>query len=195
MKRGLTPKCMSPIVVGITGASGAIYAIRLLEELSARGQNVDLVVSPLGVRLLSEEAGITPKDLVTKTTRLLPINDLGADISTGSYVTRGMIVIPATTGTCGRIAAGTSDNLLIRAADVTLKERRKLVLVLREAPLSLIHLRALTTLAEAGAVVLPASPGFYHAPKKIDDLVDFIVHRVLAQFEIPTDKDVHYHGV
>lgn len=186
---------MLPIVVGITGASGAIYAIRLLEELDARGQNVDLVVSPLGVRLLSEEAGVTPKDLVTETTRLLPINDLGADISTGSYQTRGMIVIPATTGTCGRIAAGTSDNLLVRAADVTLKERRKLVLVLREAPLSLIHLRALTTLAEAGAVILPAAPGFYHAPKKIDDLVDFIVTRVLAQFEITTDKDVHYHGV
>lgn len=181
-----------PIIVGITGASGAAYAIRLLDELKKHNARVDLVISKLGVRLLAEEVKLSPNDLVSDNVRVHPFTDLGADISTGSYRTRGMIIIPATTGTCGRIAAGTSDNLLVRAADVTLKEKRKLVVVLREAPLSIIHLRALTTLAEAGATILPASPGFYHNPKTIDDLVDFVVARTLSFFDITTDAKVGY---
>lgn len=189
-----TPRMVKslPIVVGITGASGVAYALTLLKELEARKRRVDLVVSPLGVRLLYEEAGLTPDRLASKTTRLHPINDLGADIATGGYRTAGMVVIPATTGTCGRIASGTSDNLLVRAADVTLKERRPLVLVVRETPLNLVHLRALTTLAEAGATILPAAPGFYHHPKTINDLVDFIVDRVLAHLGVEFSRPAKY---
>ncbi len=182
----------APIVVGITGASGVAYALSLLKELERIKRRVDLVVSPLGVRLLYEEAGLTPDRLATKTTKLHPINDLGADIATGGYRTAGMVVIPATTGTCGRIAAGTSDNLLVRAADVTLKENRRLILVVRESPLNLVHLRALTTLAEAGATIMPASPGFYHHPESIDDLVDFMVDRVLAHLGIEHPRPAKY---
>lgn len=181
-----------PLVVGITGASGAIYAIRALEELQRQSIPVDLVVSPLGARLLWEEISVKPRDLVQRTVRLHAVTDLGADISTGSYRTRGMLIIPATTGTVGRIAAGTSDNLLVRAADVTLKERRKLVIVCRETPLSLVHLRAMTALAEAGAVILPACPGFYHKPRAINDLVDFVVARALAQFDIVSQHATRY---
>ncbi len=181
-----------PLVVGITGASGAVYALRALEELARQAIPVDLVVSGLGSRLLLEEAGLKAQDLVTPNVRLHSISDLGAQISTGSYRTRGMLVIPATTGTTGRIAAGTSDNLLVRAADVTLKERRLLVIVLREAPLSLVHLRACVSLAEAGAVILPASPGFYHKPKTMDDLVDFVVDRSLQQFGISYSRPTQY---
>lgn len=181
-----------PLVVGITGASGAVYATRALEELARQDHPVDLVVSGLGARLLHEEAGLKPRDLVTPNVKLHAVTDLGALISTGSYRTRGMLIIPATTGTVGRIAAGTSDNLLVRAADVTLKERRRLVVVLRETPLSLLHLRACTALAEAGAVILPANPGFYHHPRTIDDLVDFVVDRALQQFGIASSRPTRY---
>ena len=180
------------LVVGISGASGSRYAVRLLEELERIEHPVELVVSPLGARCLKEECDLLPRELVTRRVRLHPVTDLGAQISTGSFRTKGMVVIPATTGTCGRIAAATSDNLLVRAADVTLKEGRKLVVVVREAPLHLLHLRALTALAEAGAVVLPASPGFYHRPETLDDIFDFIVSRVLAQFGLESSRPTHY---
>lgn len=181
-----------PLVVGITGASGAVYALRTLEELARQDHPVDLVVSGLGARLLHEEAGVKPRDLVTPNVTLHAVTDLGALISTGSYRTRGMLIIPATTGSVGRIAAGTSDNLLVRAADVTLKERRLLVVVLRETPLSLLQLRACTALAEAGAVILPANPGFYHKPTTMDDLVDFVVDRALQQFGIVYSRPTRY---
>lgn len=181
-----------PFIVAITGATGSIYAVRLIEELVSQGQRVDLVISPLGARCLKEECGMTARSLAGERVRVHPIADLGADLSTGTYRTAGMIIIPATTGTCGRIAAGTSDNLIVRAADVTLKESRKLVVVVRESPLNLIHLRALTTLAEAGAIVMPACPGFYHNPTSIDDLVDFLVARVLAQFGFEPSDSVKY---
>lgn len=181
-----------PLVVGITGASGAVYAVRMLEELRDQEHPVDLVVSKLGERLLVEECGITSKDLVSPTTRIHPLHDLGAQLSTGGYRTAGMVIVPATTGTCGRIAAGTSDNLLVRAADVTLKERRKLVVVVRETPLNLIHLRTLTTLTEAGAIVMPAAPGFYHNPESLGEIVDFMVQKILAQFDIEFSQPVKY---
>jgi flavin prenyltransferase len=181
-----------PVIVGITGASGAAYALTLIDALEKAKRPVDLVVSPLGVRLLNEEAGLAPAELVSKTTRLHPIQDLGAVIASGTYRTAGMVVVPATTGTCGRIAAGTSDNLLVRAADVTLKEKRPLVVVVRETPLSLIHLRALTTLAEAGATIMPASPGFYHGPEKIQDLIDFVVDRILQHLGVEFDRPARY---
>lgn len=182
------------LVVGITGASGSWYAVRLLRELERLEQRVELVVSSLGARCLKEECDLAPRDLVRPGVRLHPVADLGADISTGSFRTKGMVIIPATTGTCGRIAAASSDNLLVRAADVTLKEGRKLVLVVRETPLNLLHLRALTSLAEAGAVILPASPGFYHKPESIDDVYDFIVARVLAQFGLEAERPAKYEG-
>jgi 4-hydroxy-3-polyprenylbenzoate decarboxylase len=181
-----------PVIVGITGASGAAYALTLIEALERARRPVDLVVSPLGVRLLHEEAGIAPAGLVSKTTRLHPIQDLGAVIASGSYRTAGMVVVPATTGTCGRIAAGTSDNLLVRAADVTLKEKRPLIVVVRETPLSLIHLRALSALAEAGATIMPASPGFYHGPQTIQDLVDFMADRILQHLGVEFEHPVRY---
>ncbi|MBL4889244.1 MAG: UbiX family flavin prenyltransferase [Candidatus Lindowbacteria bacterium] len=181
-----------PIVVGITGASGAAYAVRLIEELKKQEVPVDLVVTDMGQRLLKEESGVSLSDLDQEGVQVHPIRDLGAQLSTGSYRTRGMVVIPATTGTCGKIAAGTSENLVVRAADVTLKEGRKLVIVVRETPLNLIHLRALTTLAEAGATVMPASPGFYHNPKDLDGIIDFMVDRVLAQFDLNSSNPVKY---
>ncbi|RMH57253.1 MAG: UbiX family flavin prenyltransferase [Candidatus Hydrogenedentota bacterium] len=181
-----------PIVVGITGASGAIYAEALLSELVALNRRIELVVSRLGRRLLSEELGKRPEDFTGPLVRLHPVNDLGASIATGTKETAGMVIVPCTTGTAGRIAAGTSDNLLCRAADVTLKERRPLLLVIRETPLNLVHLRALTTLAEAGAVILPASPGFYHNPTSIEDLVHFVTDRVLRHLGLSPRVPIRY---
>ncbi len=178
----------APIVFGITGASGAPYAIRLLEQLLEHGRRVSLIVSSYGLRLLSTEADVGSIDdlrsrvgaerwdkLVTTFTN----DDRGAAPASGSGVTAGMVICPCSMGTLSAISVGASRSLIERAADVTLKERRKLILVPRETPLSAIHLGNMLRLARAGAVVMPASPGFYNRPKKIEDAVDFIVARVL----------------
>ena len=177
-----------PVVLALTGASGAPYAVRLLEVLSGKQVPVWLIVSSHGWRLLQEECGIGELDGLRAATggdwssvTLFPDEDRGAKPASGSQQTSGMVICPCSMGTVSAIAQGCSRSLVERAADVTLKERRKLILVPRETPLSLIHLRNLVQVTEAGAVVIPAAPGFYHRPKEIAELVDFIVQRVLDQ--------------
>ena len=180
----------NPLIVAMTGASGAPYGVRLLRRLIALGVAVDLVVSEAAERVLHSELGITSstRDLIgSEPGELLArhrLDDIGAAIASGSYPTRGMVVIPCSMGTLARIAHGISQNLIERAADVQMKEGRPLVVVVRESPLSLIHLRNMVLLKEAGATVLPASPGFYHRPKTVDDLLDFVVDRCLTTLEI-----------
>ncbi|MEO8201880.1 MAG: flavin prenyltransferase UbiX [Gemmatimonadota bacterium] len=177
-----------PIVLAITGASGAPYGVRLLEVLAGNRIPVWLVISSHGWRLLEEECGIGDEAALRGATggdwssiRFFPDADRGALPASGSRRTAGMVVCPCSMGTVSAIAHGSSRSLVERAADVTLKERRKLIVVPRETPLSLVHLRNLTALAEAGAIVLPAAPGFYHRPKAVADLVDFLVQRILDQ--------------
>jgi 4-hydroxy-3-polyprenylbenzoate decarboxylase len=179
---------MLPTVLAITGASGAPYAVRLLEVLARHAVPVELIVSRHGWRLLATEAGIGDEAALRARTggewgsvTVWPDDDRGAKPASGSHRTAGMVVCPCSMGTVAAIAQGSSRSLVERAADVTLKERRKLILVPRETPLSLIHLRNLTAVTEAGAVVIPAAPGFYHRPTTIDQLVDFIVQRILDQ--------------
>jgi len=180
-----------PVVVALTGASGAPYGVRLLDVLARNQVPVWLVASSYGMRLLRDECGIDTLDALREATggdwrsvTSFPDGDRGARPASGSQRTRGMVICPCSMGTVAAIAAGTSRSLVERAADVTLKERRKLVLVPRETPLSLIHLRNLVTVTEAGAVVIPAAPGFYHRPSTVAELVDFIVQRVLDQLEV-----------
>jgi 4-hydroxy-3-polyprenylbenzoate decarboxylase len=180
-----------PVVLAITGASGAVYGVRLLEILAMHQVPTWLLVSATGWRLLEEELGIEGEPALKKATggdwslvRAFDDKDRGALPASGSVKTAGMVICPCSMATAAAIAHGTSRSLIERAADVTLKERRPLVLVPRETPLSLVHLRNLTLATEAGAVVLPAAPGFYHKPKAIRDLVDFVVQRVLDQLRI-----------
>ena len=174
------------VFLGITGASGAPYAVRLLEVLAQQHVPTWLLVSSHGWRLLAEESGIKDEAALKKATggewqsvRTFNDTDRGAEPASGSVQTLGMVVCPCSMGTMAAIAQGTSRSLIERAADVTLKERRKLVLVPRETPLSLVHLRNMTLAAEAGATLLPAAPGFYQRPKEITQLVDFIVQRIV----------------
>lgn len=182
-----------PIVVAITGASGAPYAVRLLEQLAHTETKVSLIVSSHGVRLLQSETAFTSIDDVRDyvghakwdaAITTYDNNDRGAPPASGSAKSRGMIVCPCSMGTVSAIAQGSSRSLIERAADVALKERRKLLLVPRETPLSSIHLSNLLTLSQAGATILPAAPGFYHRPASIDDLVDFVVSRILDHFDV-----------
>ena len=177
-----------PVVVAITGASGAPYAVRLLELLATQRSPVWLIPSEYGMRLLREECNIKSLDGLREATggdwssvEVFADDDRGAKPASGSQRTGGMVVCPCSMATVAAIAVGASRSLVERAADVTLKERRKLIVVPRETPLSPIHLRNLTALAEAGAVVLPAAPGFYHRPTKVSELVDFVVQRILDQ--------------
>ncbi len=167
------------------------YAVRLLEVLANHHVPTWLLISSHGWRLLTEECDIKDDRELTKATggdwssiRVFDDKDRGASPASGSAKTRGMVVCPCSMGTVAAIAHGTSRSLIERAADVVLKERRKLILVPRETPLSLVHLRNLTLVTEAGAVVLPAAPGFYHKPAKVADLVDFVVQRILDHLEI-----------
>jgi 4-hydroxy-3-polyprenylbenzoate decarboxylase len=180
-----------PLVLGITGASGAPYAVRLLEVLAQNRVPVWLILSEHGMRLLREECGIKSVEGLREATgadwstvTLFPDDDRGARPASGSQRTAGMVICPCSMGTVAAVAGGTSRSLLERAADVTLKEGRKLILVPRESPLSHVHLRNLVAAAEAGAVILPAAPGFYHRPTKVSQLVDFIVQRVLDQLDL-----------
>jgi 4-hydroxy-3-polyprenylbenzoate decarboxylase len=175
-------------VLALTGASGAPYGVRLLEILARNRIPVWLITSEHGMRLLQEECGIESLDALRQATGgdwssvvNYPDGDRGALPASGSRRTAGMVICPCSMGTLAAVAAGTSRSLVERAADVTLKERRKLVLVTREAPLSVVHLRNMVAVAEAGAVVLPASPGFYHRPTEIGQLVDFVVQRIIDQ--------------
>ncbi|HMA41107.1 MAG TPA: flavin prenyltransferase UbiX [Gemmatimonadales bacterium] len=180
-----------PVILAITGASGAPYGLRLLEVLATHRVPTWLLVSAHGWRLLEEECGIEGEPALRHATggdwqsvTVFDDKDRGARPASGSARAAGMVVCPCSMGTVSAIAHGTSRSLIERAADVTLKERRPLILVPRETPLSLIHLRNLTLATEAGAIVLPAAPGFYHRPTKVAELVDFIVQRVLDHIGI-----------
>jgi 4-hydroxy-3-polyprenylbenzoate decarboxylase len=175
----------APVTLGITGASGAPYAVRVLAALNEAAVPVRLIVSSYGWRLLAEECAIDGTDALREATGdwsrvdLYDSLDRGATPASGSSRSRGMVICPCSMGTLASIAAGTSRNLVERAADVALKERRPLILVPRETPLSLVHLENMVRLTRAGATVMPAAPGFYHRPRSIADLVDFVAARVL----------------
>jgi len=175
-----------PVVLAVTGASGAPYARRLIEVLAASQVPTWLIVSSHGWRLFEAECGIADLQGLQAATggdwssiTVYPDTDRGAKPASGSQQTAGMVVCPCSMGTVAAIAHGTSRSLVERAADVTLKERRPLILMPRETPLSLIHLRNMTLATEAGAVLMPAAPGFYHRPGRVEDLVDFMVQRIL----------------
>jgi 4-hydroxy-3-polyprenylbenzoate decarboxylase len=192
-----------PIVVAITGASGAPYAVRLLDALLAANRSVQLIVSKHGFRLMSTEMDIGAIDVLrdrlgaANWDRLVTVfddGDRGAAPASGSARNAGMVICPCSMGTLSAIAAGSSRSLVERAADVALKERRRLVLVPRESPLSAIHLENMLRVTRAGAVVMPAAPGFYHKPKRIDDLVDFVVARVLDHLDVPNSLAPRWGG-
>jgi 4-hydroxy-3-polyprenylbenzoate decarboxylase len=173
-----------PLIVGISGASGAIYGVRLLEALRKAKVPSHLVVSKSAALTLKEECDLS----VNQVRDLADVNysngDIGAAVSSGSFKTLGMVIIPCSVRTVSDIAYGTTDTLLSRAADVVLKERRRLVLVVRETPLHLGHLRSLTAATENGAIIMPPVPAFYHRPKTIDDIVNQTVGRCLDLFNI-----------
>ena len=188
-----------PLILGVTGASGLVYAVRALKHLLSAGWTVDLVASKATRMVWQAELGLTMPLAPSAQSqfwrdqsgvgeagnlRCHPWGDVGAAIASGSRPTAGMVVMPCSMSTVGRLAAGLSSDLLERAADVQLKEGRRLVIVPRETPFSLIHLRNLTTLAEAGARIVPAIPAWYHQPETIEDLVDFVVARALDQVGI-----------
>ncbi len=187
-----------PIILGVSGASGLIYAVRTVKFLLQANYTVELVASRATYQVWQAEQNIAmPPDPVKQaqfwrqqadawagTLVCHAATNVGARIASGSYRTLGMVVIPCSMSTVAKLATGLSSDLLERAADVQLKEGRKLVLVPRETPLSLIHLRNLTTLAEAGARIVPAIPAWYHHPQTIEDLVDFVIARTLDQFQI-----------
>jgi flavin prenyltransferase len=180
-----------PVTFAMTGASGAPYAVRLLKALNDAAVPVRLIISRTGWRLLDEELDIDGEAALRERTGdwsnviMYSDDDRGATPASGSAASRGMVVCPCSMGTLASIAQGTTRSLIERAADVVLKERRRLILVPRETPYSSIHLENMLRLTHAGAVVLPASPGFYHRPESIDDLVDFVVGRVLSQLDVP----------
>ncbi|MBV9324779.1 MAG: UbiX family flavin prenyltransferase [Chloroflexi bacterium] len=179
------------LVVGVAGASGSIYAVRLLEALRpVAGVETHLVVSGAGKRTLALETNLSLANLQALADHCYQQSDIGAAIASGSFRADGMVVIPCSMKTVSGIASSYSDNLLLRAADVTLKERRRLVLVVRETPLHLGHLRLLTQVTEMGAVVQPPVPAFYTRPTSIDDIVDHTVARVLDLLSIELEEDL-----
>ena len=182
-----------PVVVAITGASGAPYAVRLIQQLVEHAVPTWLIVSGHGWRLLETETEIATLEQLRahagaaefdKHVRVFDDKDRGAAPASGSARTGGMVICPCSMGTVAAIAHGTSRSLIERSADVVLKERRRLLLVPRETPLSLIHLENLTSVTRAGAIVIPAAPGFYNRPQRISDLVDFVVARVLDHLDV-----------
>jgi 4-hydroxy-3-polyprenylbenzoate decarboxylase len=168
------------IVVGVTGATGAIYAIRLLERLRRNGRETHLVATPAGLLNVHHELGLDRKALEALADVAYHPADVGAAIASGSFAAAAMVVAPCSMKSLAAIANGLSDNLLTRAADVALKERRRLVLMVRETPFNLAHLRNMTSVTEMGAVVFPPLPAFYHRPQTIDEIVDDTIERVLA---------------
>jgi 4-hydroxy-3-polyprenylbenzoate decarboxylase len=204
--RNMPHKDQVVVTVGVTGASGAILAQKTLEllEADARVGRIHLVVTETGQRLFAEELGIASGDLKQLASRILgraprkietlPNKDVGASIASGSYEVDAMIVIPCSMGTLGSIAGGLSDDLVARAADVMLKESRKLILCVRDTPFNRIHLENMLRAQQAGAVIMPAVPAFYDKPKTIDDLVTQYVCRVLAQAGLPQEKMYRWAG-
>lgn len=191
----------APWVLAITGASGAPYAVRLLDVLATNKVPLYLIISRHGWRLLELETGVTSDVELMQATggdwssiTVFDNNDRGATPASGSAKTSGLVICPCSMGTISAIARGSSRSLVERAADVALKERRRLVAVTRETPLSLVHLRNLMAVTEAGATVMPAAPGFYHKPTTVEQLVDFIVQRVLDHMGLEIDLVPRWRG-
>jgi 4-hydroxy-3-polyprenylbenzoate decarboxylase len=182
------------LIVGITGATGAIYAIRLLERLREAGVETHLVISRWGARTLVHETPYSREQVEALAHTSYVSGDMGAAISSGSFRTDGMIVAPCSAKTLGAIAHGYGDGLIHRAADVVLKERRKLLLAVRETPLSEIHLENMLKLSRMGAVILPPMPAFYSHPGSVSDLVDHTVERILDQFGVDVPNAVRWTG-
>lgn len=182
------------IIVGITGATGAVYGVRLLERLREAGVETHLVISRWGARTLLHETSFAREQVEALASEVYAPGDMGAPISSGSFRTDGMIVAPCSAKTLAAIAHGFADNLIHRAADVVLKERRKLVLAVRETPLSAIHLENMLSLARMGAVLMPPLPAFYNRPRTIDDVVDHTVARLLDQFDLDAKGAVRWTG-
>jgi flavin prenyltransferase len=177
---------VSRLVVGITGASGSIYGIRLLEVLRTTTDiELHLIISAAGKRTLVEETDYNVADVEALAHHRYDVRDIGATLASGSFRTSGMIIAPCSIKTAGAVAACYADTLMVRAADVTLKEGRPLIMLVRETPLHLGHLRVLTSLAEMGAVVLPPMPAFYNRPKELDDIINHTVARVLDRLQLP----------
>ncbi|NUQ68128.1 MAG: UbiX family flavin prenyltransferase [Phycisphaerales bacterium] len=198
------------LVIGISGASGAPYVLRLLEILLGGGHEIHLVASEYGRRLLAEESDVRALDLASLAPSLArrddaaaiaqrlivhPHKDVGAVIASGSFLHDGMVVLPCSSASLGAIATGSGSNLLVRAAMVTLKERRTLIVAPREMPLSLIDIRNMETLTLAGAIICPPNPGFYLRPTRVEDLVDFVVGKVLDLLKIEHDLKTRWTGV
>jgi len=173
-----------PLIVGISGASGVIYGVRLLQVLREKKIPTHLIVTKSATQTLKEETDLSIAELRALAEDTYQNTDLGAAVSSGSFKTRGMIVVPCSIRTLSDVAYGTTDSLLSRSADVTLKERRRLVLLVREAPLHAGHLRSMLAATENGAVIVPPVPAFYHRPKTIDDMINHTVGRCLDLFDI-----------
>jgi 4-hydroxy-3-polyprenylbenzoate decarboxylase len=182
------------LIVGMTGATGTIIGVRLLQMLQDTDVETHLVMSRWAVRTLVHETPWTVERVEALATRTWPVTDQGAAISSGSFLTLGMIVVPCSVRTLGAIAHGVGDNLIHRAADVTLKERRRLVLAVREAPLSEIHLENMLKLARMGAVICPPMPAFYTLPASLDDLVSYTAARLLDQVGLHLDAASRWSG-
>lgn len=189
------PRPPRRLVVGITGASGAIYGIRLLEVLRNSDIETHLVVSVSGRINIVHETGRSLAEVEGLADEVHNFKNIGATIASGSFETMGMIVAPCTVHSLSEITYGVTSNLLTRAADVTLKEVRKLVLMVRETPLHLGHLRTMTQAAEIGAVIMPPVPAFYNQPRSIDDMVDYTVKRALDHFNIDTSPEGRWNGL
>jgi 4-hydroxy-3-polyprenylbenzoate decarboxylase len=182
------------IIVAITGATGAIYGVRILQRLREAGVETHLVISRWGARTLLHETPFSREQVEALATQTYAPADMGAAISSGSFRTDGMVIAPCSAKTLAGVAHGFGENLVHRAADVILKERRRLVLVVREAPLSDIHLENMLKLSRMGAVVLPPMPAFYNHPRTVDDVVDHTVARVLDQFGLEVSGAERWSG-
>ena len=186
---------MTRIIVGISGASGSIYGVRLLERLKELSVETHLIVSRPGEKTLLEETGKTLRDLKSIATQWHSNEAIGASPASGSFLTDGMVIAPCSVNTMSAIANGISSNLLVRVADVTLKERRRLILLVRESPLHLGHLRTMERLAELGAIIAPPMPALYTRPKSVDEIVEQSVGRVLDLLHLPSRGTKRWQGV
>jgi flavin prenyltransferase len=183
------------LVVGISGASGAVYGVKLLQRARALGAQTHLVVTPSGVLNAHHELGLDRKTLEALADHAYAPGDIGACVASGSFSASAMVVAPCSMKTLAAVAHGLADNLLTRAADVTLKERRRLLLLVRETPFNLAHLRNMTAVTEMGGIVFPPLPAFYNRPKSIDELVDDTVERVLQLLNLPGAAPQEWRGL
>jgi 4-hydroxy-3-polyprenylbenzoate decarboxylase len=184
------------IIIAISGASGAVYGVRLLEMLKGLGSvQTHLTISPAGLLNLHQERDMDGPQLDALADVVYPVSDVGAAIASGSFQCDGMVVAPCSMRTLAAIAHGLSDNLIARAADVMLKERRRLILMVRETPLNLAHLRNMTSVTEMGGIIFPPVPSFYHRPQRIAELVDHTVSRVIDLLELPQPQAPRWTGL